>query len=162
MFDFMKSVNKDVGFILCHGAGRGTEVEILKAQFPSAKVVGTDLAEWSSDCIVWDFNKPNPEWEGKVDLLYTNSLDHSPNPPETLKVWASQLSPNGYFISQWNLRHAWLLNLDKIYRGGDCFATHLDEYIQAVDAVMRVDKLLFIPKKKRGGFRVLVAAGRRS
>jgi hypothetical protein len=45
--------------------------------------------------VKWDFNKENILWKGKMDLIYSNSIDHAFNPYDTLSVWKDQLAPKG-------------------------------------------------------------------
>jgi SAM-dependent methyltransferase len=44
---------------------------------------------------VWDFQDENPEWNGKFDFVYTNSLDQAMKPATALSAWAKQLTPDG-------------------------------------------------------------------
>ena len=39
--------------------------------------------------------KPIADWVGKFDIVYSNSIDHSIDPHETIRVWKDQLSENG-------------------------------------------------------------------
>lgn len=45
-----------------------------------------------------DFNFPRPEWVGRFDFVYSNSYDHAFDLPQTLRVWASQLTNRGVMI----------------------------------------------------------------
>ncbi len=147
--------------ILCHGSGNGVEVTLLKKAFPDATVLGTDLVEWGEETVKWDFNKPNPKWHDNIDLLYTNSLDHSPDPVNTLGVWFDQLSAAGLMVIQWNLNHVTMMKHNNIYVGGDCFMSHLDEFILFIDKVGEIKDVVFVGKSKKGGMRFLVSAEKR-
>lgn len=89
--------------ILCHGTRSGEEQKLFKRIF-NCYVWGSELSEKATNAdmtTIWDFNKVNPEWVGKFDIVYSNALDHSITPIETLKVWADQLSENGRLLIEW-------------------------------------------------------------
>lgn len=114
--------------VMCHGAYYGWEVDNMKAQFPHASVIGTDLDPHHADVVCHDFRIAVPEWIGRYDIIYSNSLDHADNPNTCLAVWLNQLSANGVMYIQWNVK-------DRTVRGGDCFGAELHEYIQVADSV---------------------------
>jgi hypothetical protein len=149
---------KTASHIMCHGAGNGVEVGLFKKQYPGAVVIGTDLVKWGQDVVVWDFNKPNPEWKASFDFIYTNSMDHSPDPSQTIKVWLEQLKPEGSLLVQWNNRHAIMEKSDTIFVGGDCFTSHLDEFILLFSQSSKVVDLVYIPsgRRRHSGFRVVL------
>lgn len=78
--------------VLCHGTRRGKEQQYFK-EFLGCEVLGTEISPTATDfpdTIQWDFNKENPDWEKGWDIVYSNSLDHSPTPKETVGLWMSQ------------------------------------------------------------------------
>lgn len=133
-------------FGLCHGARNGQECDEFSRFFFGLKMVGTDLfpnlkgtSDWNvkSQILQWDFSKPNPAWIGKCDLIYSNSLDHSPLPKRTLKVWIDQLNSNGVLFIQWTEWHVEV-------SGGDCFGANLQEYMALLNSVGRVVDLIYV------------------
>ncbi len=86
--------------ILCHGCRCGTEVEIFQMLNPQAKVYGTDLY---GDAYKFnrtyfremDFDTVPVEWLDCFDMVYSNSIDHSRNPINTLFAWKSELRRGG-------------------------------------------------------------------
>ena len=151
------------GKVLCHGARCGTELNLFQAAWPAAVLIGTDLAPRVPSVLEWDFNQPNAEWTGKMDLVYSNSLDHSPNPLETVRTWLDQLTPEGLLFVQWNSQHVTIIaNAASMYPGGDCFGSSLDEFIRVFETVGTVKGLLYLSMSRRGGTRVLVVASRRT
>jgi hypothetical protein len=123
---------------ICHGARNGLESDEFAKHFPGSTVIGTDLfpnsgrsAEWhksKTQVVAWDFSKVNPEWVGKMDFVYSNSLDHSSNPEETLATWIGQLKPDGLLLIQWG-------DYADAIHGGDCFVCSLPEMEQLVSKV---------------------------
>jgi hypothetical protein len=96
--------DKDITSILCHGTRSGEEQKLFKKHF-GCYVWGSELSEKASEAemtTIWDFNQVNPDWVGKFDMVYSNALDHSITPIETLKVWREQLSPNGRLLIEWS------------------------------------------------------------
>jgi hypothetical protein len=87
-----------VRHILCHGSRAAGEQKFFKKYYPMAEIIGTEIADTALNypmTVEWDFNKQNPEWIGKFDIVYSNAIDHSITPNETIGIWKQQLKPNG-------------------------------------------------------------------
>lgn len=145
--DWLKSRNVDPLRAVCHGARNGREVDDFKAYFPRLDIVGTDLVPFSGRSSAYetnavvlkhDFAKVKQEWVGQLDFVYSNSLDHARDPVYTLRVWLDQLLPSGYLF----LQH--VINAAPHASGGDCFSATLDELLDMVNAIARVDDLLYV------------------
>lgn len=105
--DMIKEVNElvhqyipTIDSILCHGCRCGTEVEIFRKLNPQARVYGTDLYgdAYKFDRTYFremDFDTVPVEWLDYFDMIYSNSLDHSRNPINTLLAWKSELRNDG-------------------------------------------------------------------
>lgn len=50
------------------------------------------------DVLTVSFDDLPKEWEGKFQIVYSNSLDHAQDPYRTAKEWFRVLAPDGYFI----------------------------------------------------------------
>jgi SAM-dependent methyltransferase len=50
------------------------------------------------DVLTASFDDLPKEWEGKFQVVYSNSLDHAQDPYRTAKEWFRVLSPGGYLI----------------------------------------------------------------
>jgi len=120
----------DQGAALCHGARNGRELHLLGDRLPGWTIIGTDIAP---DCTKYpgmihhDFHEPRPEWEGRMDIVYTNALDHALQPDRAVATWIQQLHPFGCLLVEWTPSHAGHTN------NADCFAATLDEYWQLLD-----------------------------
>jgi hypothetical protein len=93
---------------ICHGARNGFEVKWFRDNL-HAEVIGTDISETATEfpnMVVWDFHKENPEWEGKHDFVYTNSLDQAMDPSRALRSWTKQLTPNGRIYIEHTMVHS--------------------------------------------------------
>ncbi len=140
---YISCTDRPAMHILCHGARDGTEVRLFRSRVPmDAVIVGTDVHAVGQDVTAWDYNQQNPEWIGKFDLIYTNSLDHSPDPLATLKVWVEQLKPTGLLFVVWTFAHM-LEERPLPFPGGDCFGAALHEYIHLMRQVGTVRDLLW-------------------
>ena len=87
-------------FGLCHGSRNGFEQQVFRELIP-ADVIGTDISETADqypNSVVWDFHDENPEWVGKCDFVYTNSLDQSWKPKDAVRTWIDQLKIGGVLI----------------------------------------------------------------
>lgn len=86
--------------MVCHGCRNGIEVNILQRLNPDTKVFGTDLygRAYKYDRAYFrqiDFDKVPQEWLGYFDVVYSNCIDHSRDPINTLLAWKSELKENG-------------------------------------------------------------------
>lgn len=64
-------------------------------------VIGTEISDTATqfeNTIQWDFYDVKDEWIGKVDFIYSNSLDHSYDPEKALDAWMNCLTDNGVCI----------------------------------------------------------------
>jgi len=103
--NYIKKLNINPKFILCHGTRNGKEQEYFLNNFKNVKVLGTEISPTAKDfpnTIEWDFHKTKKEWVNNVDVIYSNSLDHSYKPLECLKTWVSCLNDNGILIIEWS------------------------------------------------------------
>ncbi|MCU4651310.1 hypothetical protein N8I71_00580 [Roseibacterium sp. SDUM158016] len=93
---------------VCHGARNGYEVEWFRREL-QGDVIGTDISETATDfpnMHVWDFQDENPDWAGKFDFVYTNSLDQAMEPQRALSSWARQLTPKGRIYIEHTMAHS--------------------------------------------------------
>lgn len=131
---------------ICHGARCGTEVQLLKERFPGAEVLGTDLhAKDPALVLEWDFHVTKPEWIKAFDVVYSNSLDHSPKPKECLQGWFGQLKPNGFLFLCWTFMHTLEKYTTLPCPCGDCFGAALHEYIALIQQTGIMRDLLWVP-----------------
>jgi len=103
-----------VTFGLCHGTRRGKEQEWFR-KYLNCDVIGTeisDTAEQFPNTIQWDFHKVKPEWIDAVDFIYSNSLDHSYDPPSCLAAWMSCIKKGGACIIEHTSGHELATELD--------------------------------------------------
>ncbi len=94
-------------FGICHGSRNGFEQQFLAKKI-AGKIIGTDISETAAnypDSVQWDFHEPNPEWNGKCDFVYTNSLDQSWQPKKALETWLEQLNDCGVLIIEHTVSH---------------------------------------------------------
>lgn len=93
---------------ICHGARNGFEVEFLSKHL-KGEILGTDISETATDypnMVVWDFHEENPEWDGKFDFVYSNSLDQAMAPDRALASWAKQIKPDGRIYIEHSMSHS--------------------------------------------------------
>ena len=91
--------------ILCHGTRAAGEQKYFQNRYPNAYIIGSEICDTAEDypmTIRHDFNKPKTEWLGKFDVVYSNSLDHSITPRETLNVWKNQLNNTGTLFLEYS------------------------------------------------------------
>ena len=133
--------------VICHGARDGTEVRLFRERcVTDAEIIGTDVFAKDPTCVIeWDYHETKPEWAGAFDVVYSNSLDHSPKPQQCLTTWLSQLKPDGLLFIDWTPAHT-LEERPLPYPGGDCFGAAIHEYIQiAKNAGGVIQDLLWCP-----------------
>lgn len=99
---------------ICHGVRTGAEVEWFRKYLGAdVEVIGTDIGGAKEGLVVhWDFNKPNPEWIGRFDFVYSNSFDHAYDALGTMRVWANQLRRGGTLVIEHSKKHEEATKLD--------------------------------------------------
>lgn len=141
----IESVSKIIGkaeFGICHGAKSGVEVDLLR-EFTGAEVIGTDICEQEHKAVIeWDFHNVKPEWIGKADFIYSNSLDHSFAPQFALYQWATCLKEGGLLFLEWSPDH------DGKPTSADCFQASLDEYKTMVSDRLSLTKTLSVGDRR--------------
>lgn len=93
---------------ICHGARNGFEVGFFRERL-AAEVIGTDISETATEfpnMVVWDFHDNNPDWLGKFDFVYTNSLDQAADPQKALTSWSEQIKPKGRIYIEHTMAHS--------------------------------------------------------
>lgn len=106
--DYLKKSSQSISFGLCHGTRRGNEQKWFR-EYLNCEVIGTEISDSASQfphTIQWDFHKPNPDWLGKADFIYSNSFDHSFNPEACLNTWIDSLKIGGICILEHSNLHA--------------------------------------------------------
>lgn len=156
--NYMKEYYKEVEFGICHGVRNGFEVKNFN-KLLSNNIIGTEISELAADVkniVIWDFNIKNEEWVNSCDFIYTNSLDHSPDPSKTLEIWFEQLKPGGFLFVEWTDGHSFSPNYDASI---DCFLASKNEYknllekngtildIIDITEILKRDACIFVLKK---------------
>jgi hypothetical protein len=120
--------------ILCHGTRRGLEqqyfLDVYKSLGITPNVIGTEISPTALDypnTIQWDFHEVKPEWVGAVDLVYSNSFDHSYKPIDCLDAWMSCLTKDGKCVIEYSF------DCDTKSGKVDPFAATLDEYKEFIE-----------------------------
>ena len=93
---------------LCHGTRNGFEQNFLNSSGRGINAFGTDISETAvqfDNSVQWDFHNVNPDWIGKFDFVYSNSLDQSWNPRLALTTWLNQLNQNGVLLIEHTESH---------------------------------------------------------
>ncbi len=105
--DHLSKKCKNMTFGLCHGSRAGKEQEWF-TKYLNIEVLGTDISDIADqypNTIEWDFHNIKREWEGNVDFVYSNSIDHAYDPKLCLFQWMRCLKPGGYCILHWEKGH---------------------------------------------------------
>lgn len=119
--------------ILCHGTRRGLEQEYILDYFEDIEdleVIGTEISHTATEfpnTIQWDFHDVKDEWIGNVDIIYSNSFDHSIKPKECLDTWMSCLKDNGICVIEYST------HTDHKMCETDPFAATLHEYKNLIE-----------------------------
>ncbi|MEO5365082.1 MAG: class I SAM-dependent methyltransferase [Magnetococcus sp. WYHC-3] len=128
----IRRINPQARFGLCHGVRNGYEVQKFR-ELLGFEVIGTEISETATQfphVIQWDFHEVQPSWLGAVDMIYSNSWDHSFDPSHMLRQWLSCLSPQGRLVLQWTRQHDEEGTVGT--QGADCFGASLQELLDLV------------------------------
>jgi SAM-dependent methyltransferase len=105
----IEKVVPSIDFVLCHGTRNGAEQKFfLSALSKPAAILGTEISDNAAAfpmTIEWDFHEVKPEWLGAVDVIYSNSWDHSYDPRKLFEAWLSCLRTGGVMALEWSLHH---------------------------------------------------------
>ena len=132
--DLIHSFVKEVKTIVCHGCRSGFEVDALHKLNPDAKVFGTDVY-WKGYKYDREYFRPMdfdivpPEWIGYFDVVYSNAIDHSRNPINTLTLWKSELSKDGIIC----VNYYWGRGIDK----ENCFNLDKHRYMEEIEEISK-------------------------
>ena len=106
----LEKIVPEIKFVLCHGTRNAAEQKYFQASLTKpATILGTEISDTALQfpmTIEWDFHEVKPEWLGAVDIVYSNSFDHSYDPQKLFTAWLSCLSVNGVMALEWSLAHA--------------------------------------------------------
>ena len=128
--------------ILCHGTRRGLEEEYILDYFKDIKdldVIGTEISHTATEfpnTIQWDFHDVKDEWVGSIDIIYSNSFDHSIKPRECLDTWMSCLKQNGICVIEYST------HTDHKMCETDPFAATLHEYKDLIEEKYEIVKVI--------------------
>jgi hypothetical protein len=99
-----------VTFGLCHGTRQGREQAWFRKHLKGrVNVIGTEISDTADQfphTVQWDFHDPNPEWEGKANLVYSNSWDHAYDPVKAFGNWIDMLKSDGVIMLDYTAGHA--------------------------------------------------------
>ena len=146
----MTEVNKllhlcveNIQAIVCHGCRCGLEVDVLQRLNPTVKVFGTDLYgdAYKYDRAYFremDFDTVPEEWKGYFDVVYSNSIDHSRHPIDTLLAWKSELKSGGVCFVNFH----WGRGVSR----EDCFHLDPSKWKEEIDEIAReiAMKILYV------------------
>lgn len=139
---------------LCHGTRSGKEQQWF-GEALGAEVLGTELSdnatEWPNQ-IQWDFHEVKPEWIGKMDFVYSNSIDHAFDPWKAIDAWMKCLRPGGLCCIEFSKQ----AHGDHTINALDCFGATIPEMRKALsdryglhhELVVNEDHVVFVLKQK--------------
>lgn len=135
--------NLEPNMVLCHGTRRGLEQSYFQKAFSEynvqSNVIGTEISPTASEfpnTIQWDFHNVKDDWVGNVDLVYSNSFDHSFKPVDCLDAWMSCLTKNGKCVIEYSTE------CDTKSGKTDPFAATLDEYREFIERKYVIDDII--------------------
>jgi SAM-dependent methyltransferase len=127
---------------ICHGVRNGWEVRALRAKL-GIDVIGTEISDTATQfehVIQWDFHELHPDWKGRFDFVYSNSLDHCYDPEKCLDNWMRSLRPHGLCIIHWCHGHTWS------HTAADCFSATKTEYLELIQRRFRFLEEIAVPR----------------
>jgi hypothetical protein len=86
--------------IICHGTRNGFEQKAFSSFF-NCEVIGTEISPTAAQfpmTVQADFHEPQPQWERRADIVYSNSLDHAYDPAKALRSWAAAVKDRGVIV----------------------------------------------------------------
>lgn len=106
----LEKIIPEIRSVLCHGTRNAAEQKFFQAALSKpANILGTEISDTALQfpmTIEWDFHEVKPEWLGAIDVVYSNSFDHSYDPEKLFTAWLSCLAVNGVMALEWSRAHA--------------------------------------------------------
>jgi hypothetical protein len=150
----------EIRSVLCHGTRNAAEQKFFQGALSKpAAILGTEISDTALQfpmTIEWDFHEVKPEWLGAVDVVYSNSFDHSYDPHKLFPAWLSCLSVNGVMALEWSLAHATPPTILDPFNVGLDGLTKLLEGFCAGGKFRLLPPLTALPSRKIGQTFVLV------
>lgn len=140
---------------LCHGVRRGLEIDYFELEI-GGEWKGTEIYKPLCDgnrIINRDFDDVPEDWIEAVDIIYSNSFDHSRNPDATLNAWMSELTPGGFLYLEWTPYHN---VLGPRSNKADCFAASLTEYVDLLQGFGLVESFSRYYNHRKKDFTVFI------
>lgn len=94
----IKYSNKVHKNMICLGSRNNWEKTCFQKNLKNLKVFDLDICEKSKCDYTYDFQKLPEEFNNKWDIIFTNSLDHSISPLNTINYWLSFIKKDGLLI----------------------------------------------------------------
>jgi len=94
-------------FALVHGSRHGFEQLWFREVLPEVEVFGTEISPFAKApfTIIMDFHEVKPEWHGRADFVYSNTLDHSYNATFAIQQWMKEVATEGFLILEHTKMH---------------------------------------------------------
>lgn len=91
---------ENIKTMVCHGCRSGVEVDMFQNLNPTSEIYGTDIYKhaYKYDKNFFrdiDFDTIPKGWTDYFDVIYSNSIDHSRDPVNTLLAWRTELNDSG-------------------------------------------------------------------
>lgn len=150
----------EIKLVLCHGTRNAAEQKFFQAALSKpATILGTEISDTAVQfpmTIQWDFHEVKPEWIGAVDVIYSNSFDHSYDPKKLFTAWLSCLRVNGVMALEWTHAHDMRPSiLDPFNVGLDVLTAMLEKFCVGGEFKL-LAQLTELPARKIGQTFVLV------
>ena len=115
--------------------------EFLSALLSLLQVMGTELsaemAALAPYTLNWDFHKVKPEWEQRVDFVYSNALDHSFDARYAISQWMKEVSFDGALFIEWTAEQM-RVGQERSMRGGVHRGNKVDPFQASSDQLQSV------------------------
>jgi len=138
--NYIKKQLPNAKFGICHGTRRGNEQKWFREAL-GIDVIGTEISKTATDfphTIQWDFHEVKPEWVNNVDFIYSNTFDHSFDPPNCLDRWMSCIKKqDGFCIIEWTKTGH-----------GDRWSNELDPFGASLEELEQLIKIKYAIKEK--------------
>lgn len=155
--DYIKEHCSNAKRGICHGTRRGVEQKWFKESLQIDDVIGTEISDTASrfpDTIQWDFHDVKDEWVDDIDFIYSNSFDHSYDPPKALDQWMKCVKKDGgmCFIE-------WTKQNDEDHTSKwDCFGASVKEYKEMIQKKYVLKDVLERKSERRGKHFIFVVS----
>lgn len=125
--------------MLCIGTRNNHERDVWRSGLAekNISVYSMDIAPLSKSDYIMDFNMLPDNWDGKWDIIFSNSIDHAVDPTKTFLHWADKVKVGGIMAIGFDMQ--------SVLSESDCCVfsrESVDQFIEEIENIECIDRIM--------------------